>query len=466
VGCHDFELQGGFFPCRDSLRRTIRLVLLGVMRSQAVSGRIYQPPCLGATAVQHLGESRNTMLSIILLCETLTTGGAETFVLRLAQSLRERGHQGGGRGSGGEGFKTSGGLSLAPGVGLEALEPRGFRQIMRVDGRLQRFRMDFSWLRWLQQRWLGRILLAHRIQLVHSNLITCDLVAAVTCPSVGVPWLSTIHGDYLAFELTGGSRAARVLDFARAAKRIERSVSAVVCITDVQQAQIRRLLPHLQSRKGIRKIYNGYPRTRQGARSELPAILSKIPPQALVVGMVARGVREKGWDVLLEAARDPELSDAWLVLVGEGPRIAELRDGLQDARVIFAGNVTNPLDYIARFDIACLPSRYPSESLPTVIIEYLQQGKPVVASHVGEIPAMLRVASDAPAGLTIALDTEQAMAVQMAAALRLLVKDRDLRARLSQAALPAFEQFNMDDCVQHYEALYHELIRYGMKARP
>lgn len=397
--------------------------------------------------------------ALLFLCETLTTGGAETFVLRLAAAMRARGHQVCLAVLRGERVERELVASIAPGVPVEVFRSRGLRTFMWFDGLLQRLGIDFSSLRWLQQRWLVGLLKRRAAQLVHSHLITSDLVAAQACADVRVPWLSTMHGDYLAFERTAGNRDARILDFAHAIARIERSVGAMVCITEDQQSQLNRLMPAMAARQGIRKIYNGYPRAKALQKIDQAAakVLAHIPHDALVVGMVARGIREKGWDVLLEASRKAALHNAWLVLVGDGPRIAELRESVRDPRVIFVGNVTNPLDYIARFDIACLPSRFPSESLPTVIIEYLQQGKPVIATHVGEIPTMLRVASDAPAGITIGLDDESAMADEMGAALLTLASDLELRARMSQAALAAFEPFDMDLCTARYEALYVEV---------
>lgn len=397
---------------------------------------------------------------LVLLSETLTTGGAETFVLRLAAAMAARGHPVCLAVMRGDRVEQDLVASIAPMVSLETFRPRGLRNLLRFDGLLQRLGIDFSLLRWLQQRWLSRLLSRHSNVLVHSHLITSDLVAAHACSDLCVPWLSTMHGDYLAFESSAGSRAARIPNFARAIDLIERTAGAMVCITEDQRNQLNRLMPAMAARDGIRKIYNGYPRAHAPGEAGETAtrLLSQIPRDALVVGMVARGIRDKGWDVLLEAARKAALPNAWLVLVGDGPRLAELRESVRDPRVVFVGNVTNPLDYIARFDIACLPSRFPSESLPTVIIEYLQQGKPVIATHVGEIPAMLCVDSDQTAGITIALDREAAMADEMCAALQTLAGDCDLRARMSQWALAAFEPFEMELCATRYEALYAEVV--------
>lgn len=394
----------------------------------------------------------------MLLCDTLTTGGAETFVLRLAHALRERGHDVLLAILRGDRIERALVDSIAPGVSIASLQLFGLPVLLRLDGIFQTLGMGFSLLRWVQQRWLARLISRYRPGVVHSHLITCDLVAAHACNEAGKRWLSTMHGDYLAMELSGSNRAARVQNFGQAIANIEVGIDAIVCITDDQQNQVRRLMPQLATRDGIHKIYNGYPRSREEATLLLPHLLREIPEDHLVIGMVARGIREKGWDVMLEGFRLANLPNAWLVLVGDGPRIAELRQLIDDSRVLFAGSVTDPLNYIRRFDIACLPSLFTTESLPTVIIEYLQQGKPVLATHVGEIPAMLRIDTPDVAGVTIPLESEAAMTKSMSASLRALGKDEALRSRLAQASLRAFEPFNMDACVHQYECLYRELM--------
>lgn len=399
------------------------------------------------------------MCSIVLLCDTLTTGGAETFVLRLAQALHDRGHDVRIAVLRGDRIESELTRSLAPDVRVLQCRPRGLRHLLRVDGLIQRIGIDFSWVRWLQSRWLIRELSERVTDIVHSHLITSDLVASLACVRTNTPWISTMHGDYLAFEATGGSLAARVPNFLRAVHFVEQSVSCIVCITEAQREQVQRLMPGLADQRGIRKIYNGYPQPTQKNEAFIPSPLKEIPPEALVVGMVSRGIQGKGWDVLLNAFRAANIPGAWLVLVGDGPRVAELRQSVQDLRVVFAGNVVNPLDYIARFDIACLPSRFPTESLPTVVIEYLAQGKPVVATHVGEIPTMLRVGSDKPAGISIRLGSEESMADEMCDALQMIAQDHDLWASMSAAAFAAFQPFDMDICVKRYEELYAEVAR-------
>jgi glycosyltransferase involved in cell wall biosynthesis len=397
---------------------------------------------------------------ISIVTETLTTGGAETFVLRLAAAFQA---------SGMDVFIfvlrgeytnqamvrrmfTNGRISAAW-VPLLAV-------ILKLDGLLFRMRVNFSLLQWMQVRQLRRFIARVKPDVVHAHLLTADLVSARACGALGIPWVSTMHGDYLAMEPKGSSQAARIPNFLAACREVEQSVGQMVCITDPQVQQLQRLMPSLAAAGRISKIYNGYAANKVAfGTDDLPELLHQIPSAAFVIGMVARGIKNKGWDVLVGAFLAMGLPDAWLVLVGDGDHLQKLQATHRHPRIVFCGNVVDPLRYIARFDVACLPSQFPTESLPTVVIEYMVLGKPVIATEVGEIPAMLEALSEAPAGQLIELGDTDAMVPRMHAALRQLHHDEALRAAMGANALRAAKKFDMDACVDAYLDVYARVQR-------
>ena len=395
------------------------------------------------------------MTKIVLVTEALTTGGAETFVLRLAEALKTRCCSP-------TLVVLRGDLVNFPLVQRLARELQVvfvkipyLRWVMRLDGLLFRVGVKFSFQRWLQAYQLRTYLRKVRPDVVHAHLLTSDLVASRACREFCIPWVSTMHGDYLAFEVNGGSRAARISDFGMVVHEIEQTVGHMVCITEQQQLQLSRLMPSLAETGRISKIYNGYAASDgDSAQDDLPESLSEIPKGAFVIGMVARGIQDKGWDVLIAAFEALVLADTWLVLVGDGEYLQQVRLANQNPRIVFCGNVVDPLRYVARFDVACLPSQIPTESLPTVVIEYMYLGKPVIATDVGEIPKMLDAASDAPAGLLIELGETPAMADQMKTALLKLYSDKAERCRLGANAARAVKKFDMDVCVNAYLDIY------------
>jgi glycosyltransferase involved in cell wall biosynthesis len=101
------------------------------------------------------------------------------------------------------------------------------------------------------------------------------------------------------------------------------------------------------------------------------------------VRLVAAGrfVRQKGFDLLIEAMALARSHRFHLTLLGDGPLRVSLMDlarsrGLGD-RIEFAGFQPNPYPYLARADAFVLSSRY--EGFPNVVLEALACGTPVIA---------------------------------------------------------------------------------------
>ena len=227
-------------------------------------------------------------MCIVVVTETLGTGGAETFVLRLAKALTERGEQvcifvlrad----------LVDSALMSMLPKeVRVEARRIIGLSALLKLDGILFDLGVRFSLVRsvqtWLLQGFLRKV----GATIIHSHLVTSDIVSARAGRRVGVPVATTMHGDHTPFEHHGFYRSARIRCFPEVLLELDRSLSAVVCITDAQRASCDRYFPRLASMGRIRKIYNGY--TVPAALPIAPKIICEIPPNAFVIGMVSRGI--------------------------------------------------------------------------------------------------------------------------------------------------------------------------------
>jgi glycosyltransferase involved in cell wall biosynthesis len=126
---------------------------------------------------------------------------------------------------------------------------------------------------------------------------------------------------------------------------------------------------------------------RLGVREELG-----ISNDAFVIGTVANLRWEKGYDVLLKAARRLLLesktgTNTWFLSVGQGPLEDELmvlhdQFGLGD-RFRFLGYRGDATRVMSTFDVFCLASRH--EGLPVVLMEAAALGIPIVATDVGGI---------------------------------------------------------------------------------
>jgi glycosyltransferase involved in cell wall biosynthesis len=106
-----------------------------------------------------------------------------------------------------------------------------------------------------------------------------------------------------------------------------------------------------------------------------------------IVLFVGRLVPYKGVKHLIEAAR--EISDADVVIVGDGPLRAELESQAKDlGNVFFAGQVADPelAGYYGACDVLVLPSVTRQEAFGLVLVEAMSCGKPVVSSDFSGMP--------------------------------------------------------------------------------
>jgi glycosyltransferase involved in cell wall biosynthesis len=187
---------------------------------------------------------------------------------------------------------------------------------------------------------------------------------------------------------------------------------------------------------------------------------------AFTIAMAARGsIPEKGWLALIRAFQQLR-GDVRLLLIGEGEYLQGLaRSFAADERIIFAGFHPQPARLIASADIFVLPTTYAAESLPTVIIEALSVGRPVIATSAGEITAMLTT-QQGPAGTLLPLSDEQSLVQNISRAVQCYIDNPQLLEEHSARARDAFKPFDMMTCTARYQNLYAEVIEEGGRSSP
>lgn len=222
------------------------------------------------------------------------------------------------------------------------------------------------------------------------------------------------------------------------------TAEAIVTVCEANRAHIERRL----TRPGVRieVIHNGLP-------------LADLPPPSvqrerhLVLG-VGRLVEKKGFDDLIDACRSLREAgtDVECVIVGGG----EQRDTLEQ-RILAAGleglvRLAGPapretvLDLMGRARVLAMPSVTGADgnqdALPTVIIEAMAMGLPVVSTPVGGIPEMF---GDGEEGLLV----PQRDPTALAAALHRVLTDDDLWSDLAaRAPRTAAERFDRERTIR------------------
>lgn len=173
-----------------------------------------------------------------------------------------------------------------------------------------------------------------------------------------------------------------------------------------------------------------------------------------VVLFVGRLAEKKGVAYLIEAMKD---IDALLVIVGDGPLKKELQEqakALED-KVSFWGAKTHEQlkEIYASADVFAVPSITAKdgdqEGLPLVMLEAMASGLPVVASDSGGIS---QVITDGVNGLLC----EEKNIAELAEKIRLLIKDENMRKKISASAEKSVQEFDYAVLASRYMEILND----------
>lgn len=405
-------------------------------------------------------------MNILVAVEELRFGGAQTFALRFAQALHEAGHNV-------WLYSMYANLTeaelvhrLAPNVPVLAYKPMlpvVDKFMQRADGWLERRQRHRSLRRQAVKAHLRRMLRQHRIEVVSSNTFKSDELMAEVLETdfPAVPLVVTMHGDYEQFWEFYQAGKQYVLPNYPA--RLQRTLARVTAVAYLADQNLRVLEPAITpathtAHLTCRRIYNGMEGRYSSERARFSRAALGIEPSAFVVGMVARGVPEKGWEPLIVAYQQLKAGSvrpAHLVLVGSSQFLSSLQEKYRaDTTIHFLGFVNNPVDCVDVFDVGVLASSL-RESLPNSIAEYLFCGKPVISTDIGEIQRMLTTDEGQEAGLLISFPEHGlANAQELYQAMDRYATDEPMLQQHQQFAHRAFAKFDMARCVQAYADLY------------
>jgi glycosyltransferase involved in cell wall biosynthesis len=376
--------------------------------------------CTPASGAPRAPAGAHRAWRLLLVVDSLDTGGAERHVVDLAAALVARGAA----------------VTVACSVAGPLAAP--LREL-GVDVRplaatLVKRRVSVRYARALR-----RLLRSEPFDLVHAHIYASVTAAALATAGTGVPLVVTEH--------TEGSWKRRRHELASrlSYRRAARVIAVATCVRD--------LLVH---RFGVPP-----PKVVHVPNAITPAAWpARRPPRrtwrgdALLVGRVARLQPEKAVDVFLAAAARvaAAVPEARFLVVGDGPARAELEElaaslGL-DGRVHFLGLRPDARDVIADLDVLVVSSR--SEGSPLVALEAMEAGVPIVATAVGGLPEQI---DHGRTGLLVPRDDPEALAAALVELLLDPVRARALGDAGRRRALALFDYAAMCARVERvYEA--------------
>lgn len=404
--------------------------------------------------------------NILIVVDTLLTGGAEIFALRLGKALKER-------------YNVFLFCKHYNKIDLELVnchfpKARIFTNdgfflglFNKIDSLFFRLSLDVSLFEFCIQRYLYKLILDNSIDVIHSHLSTVDFLISKVVSKVNfsrnkeVKHVLTVHGDYLKNEqkVLAKGRVYKFLNFHKKLRKLLLNKPEIVCISEKQLDFFTRHSEKLQTDIRLTKIYNGYEETVVNIEQVLQnREKCKIHSNDKVFGMVSRGIPEKGWELVLKAfikILDTQ-SNTHLILVGDSPYLRELEIKYKSFQNIhFVGHSANPIEWIKLFDVGLLLSYYKSESLPTVIVEYLSCNVPVLAAEIGEIKKMLTTHNSSLAGAVVKVDPDDFNIEIVLAEMFLFLNDKNYMQEMKKNTQAAFSKFNMKDCVNRYSEVYN-----------
>jgi glycosyltransferase involved in cell wall biosynthesis len=305
---------------------------------------------------------------------------------------------------------------------------------------------DLTWMLWLR-----RLLTRQRFDVVHAHLPYSAGLGRLVAFSLG----HSARPRFVYTEHSIWGRTASPVRWVNAAAI--RHDDALVTVAESS----RDALPGSLRSKALVLVHGvdlsmaaGLVERRKELREEVRAELG-IPDTDCMALTVANLRAEKGYDVLLEAARIAKERGlaACFVSAGRGPLEDELeaehrRLGLGDG-FKFLGPREDALRLMVAADMLVLPSHH--EGLPVTIMEATSVGIPIVATKVGEIPRMFTDGTDA-------LLVEPGDPRALEEAVGRLVVDPDLRMKLAEASMKLSSRFDVSYAARFLEKLYVEIV--------
>lgn len=301
-----------------------------------------------------MGETGQSLGTVVWITTELRTGGAERCLARLASESQQW-------------TRRTLVISLMPvptartevlarlqaaGIEVRSLQLESWLSLPRALKRLR------CWLRELQPQ----VILSF---LFHANVLT----ARARHAAPRARWIAN----------------ARVADPRTWRIKIEgqalRGAEVVACVSDTVAEHVRSKL-HVAAANTV-VIPNGVDVPWLAAASDGSG--ERLPQGDRHVAVVGRLERQKGLDLLLSAwARRNDLSDWKLAIVGEGSERAALERlavqcGIAD-RVTWCGWQSQPWEYLREVPLVLVPSRW--EGMANVMLEAMAAGKVVLATEV------------------------------------------------------------------------------------
>lgn len=265
-------------------------------------------------------------------------------------------------------------------------------------------------------------------------------------------WLNEFFGVPYSFSAHANDIFAP-RDFVVSLAKLIEDAAAVVTVSDFAVGLLRERFPGSAGK--IQRVYNGVDLARFSVSD-----FAGSPPEIISVG---RLIEKKGFSDLISAcallrSRDRSFRCS---IIGEGPLEESLRAQIAAAGLETCVELTGPrtqteiANRLAHATVFALPCTHEADggmdNLPTVIMEAMAAGLPVISTPLGGVPEMVE------SGVTGDLVPERDPAA-LAGAIESLIDDPERAHRFGERGRQiASEKFSIEQSAQQLRALFETL---------
>lgn len=292
----------------------------------------------------------------------------------------------------------------------------------------------------------------NKINLIHTHGSRANLLGRLAGHWAKIPVVSTYHSS-LRQDYLSPTAAHVALGLDRLTLPL---TSGIITVSEALSHEVAA-----RGGRNLRTIYNGIqplPHLQEKTYRQNQRYLFRkqwgIPDNALVLGSIARLHPTKGLETLIEAAAQllPQFPHIHLLLIGDGPLRSDLEESLENSGISYTlpGFIPKGYQALPAMDLFILPSL--SEGMGLVLLEAMQAQLPIIATHVGGIPEVIRDGQD---GLLVPPADSRALAESC---LTLLTQPL-LCKQLIQSGLNRWQSFSIQSMVKRTENFYKEILQ-------
>ena len=319
-----------------------------------------------------------------------------------------------------------------------------YRLALRIAEGSLKARINFQISHKYIQRRVAKILLQHRINLLHVHCVSANGYYALTArKATSLPLVVTTHGERT-------MDASGIYRYSRCFNRILRTILAVA---DHVTACSRETLDDVERFSG--KEFGGRANVIYGGISpeEFENLVPYVGERRYILGM-GRLVPQKGFEILIEAFAKSAL-DLDLLIAGEGPERRKLE------QLVFTLGLRERVKFFGRADRKAATALFagcrffvtPSlqEPMGIVNLEAMAAGKAVIASRVGGIP---EIVVDGETGMLFPVGDVVGLSERM----NFLDNDDGIRLKMGQAGRLRSLKFRWSEIAEQYLAIYRRVL--------